>query len=241
MMKNLLKYYCFFKRTKLESAIRELVWNINQLHTLSGKQRKQIMFEADNENVVDMLYRLSDEVKVVFTELDDARIKHSNVEKDIIRLEKEVQSAKMKAENLEKQLEEIKTDQKYQSDVEYKQRIEDTGKVVECKHDDRLKLIQSLIKFRDQLLLFKDNAEDEGAAKLLTNLYRESGRILSINGIEVLNSGGVFSPDHHIAVETIVTEQQELINTIESTFRDGYIVEGRLLRPQEVVVYVEKR
>lgn len=239
-MKNPLKYYFCCRRSKLEEIIKELTGNINQLHIESGHHKKEIAFDADNENIVDMLYKLSDEVKGLSTGLDYAHMEQLNTEKDIVRLKEEAQNAKKRAEELEKQLEKIKADQKQQRDSEYKQVLEDMKKEVECEHDKRLKLIRSLVKFRDQLLIFKDNTEDEAAVKLLLNLYRETGRFMSENGIELLNRGGDFSTDYQTVVGTAATEQKELVNTIESTFRDGYIVDGKMLRPQEVVVYVDE-
>jgi molecular chaperone GrpE (heat shock protein) len=139
----------------------------------------------------------------------------------------------MRAEELEKQLEEIKTAQAQQRDAR--------EKAVEHEVDKRVKLIRSLIKFRDQLLIFRDNTEDEEAVKLLSNLYRETGRFMMENGIEILNGQGDLSTDNQIVVGTVETEDTKLINTIESTFRDGYILDNKMLRPQEVVVYVQER
>ncbi len=145
----------------------------------------------------------------------------------------EIKRLQNRIDELENQLETVKAASASSEDTAGKQTLEAVGEV-----EKRLKLIQGIIKFRDQLLLFKDNAEEEGAAKLLSNLYRETGRILSINGVEVLNRAGDFLPDFQIAVDTITTDNGELVNKVESTFRDGYVFEGKMLRPQEVVVYV---
>lgn len=153
----------------------------------------------------------------------------------------EAESLKNRVKELEKQLEMVQVTQAHMDASEDKQSLENAKKAVECERKKRLKLIRSLIKFRDQLLIFKDNAEDEAAVKLLSNLYRETGRFMSESGVEILNGGGDFSPDYHIVTETVETDSQELVNTIESTFRDGYIVDGKMLRPQEVVVYVVRR
>lgn len=144
-----------------------------------------------------------------------------------------------RVKELEKQLEELRASKMNQEEGSC-EKIPDEVKETACSEDDkRLKLIQSLIKFRDQLLIFKENAETEEAAKLLSSLYRETGRFMGQNGIEVLNKGGDFTTEYQTAVETVVTDKKELVNTIQSTYRDGYIVDGRMLRPQEVVVYVD--
>lgn len=109
------------------------------------------------------------------------------------------------------------------------------------EEDKNLSLIRSLIKFRDQLLLFRENAPDELTIKLLSGLYQETGRIMAQNGIELLNGDGPFSPDRHTAVDTRPSNDPERIGTIADTFRDGYAIAGEILRPQEVVLYVEEK
>ena len=153
----------------------------------------------------------------------------------------EIKRLSNRIEELERQLFEAQAAQVCTEQAEVKQAMTYEKDIEDHELEKRLKLIQGIIKFRDQLLLFRDNTEDEGTAKLISNLYREVGRILSSNGVEMLNRGGDFSPDSQVAADTIATDQAELFNKIESTFRDGYIFEGKMLRPQEVIVYVERR
>jgi molecular chaperone GrpE (heat shock protein) len=148
-------------------------------------------------------------------------------------------NAAEKVRELEKQLEEIRKAKKYQDEDGQKKMLDEIKGAAESESEKRLKLIHSLIKFRDQLLMFKENAEMEETSRLLSSLYRETGRFMSQSGIELLNGGGNFSADYQTAVDTVPTDQKELVGTVQSTFRDGYIVDGRMLRPQEVVVYVD--
>ncbi len=180
-------------------------------------------------------------LKTVLAALTDASMKQKHTEGNIEQLKEEALGLKNRVRELEKQLELEQAAKAYSKASEDDQSFEEAKKAVECEYEKRLKLIRSLIKFRDQLLIFKDNAENEAAVKLLLNLYRETGRFMSGSGVEILNQGGDFSPDYHIVTETVETDRKELVNTIESIFRDGYIVDGKMLRPQEVVVYVVRR
>ncbi len=106
--------------------------------------------------------------------------------------------------------------------------------------EKRRKLALSLIKYRDQLLYFKDNASAEGneqMVKLLDNLYRETGRFMRENGVEPLEDNTTFHAEYHVITDTEETEQIDLHDRIASTFRAGYRIDGELIRPQEVVVY----
>lgn len=146
-----------------------------------------------------------------------------------------------KARDLEKQLEKAKTTVLDHRDEGNKQILDEARQAFEFESEKRLKLVKSLVKFRDQLLMFKENAENEEVSKLLSSLYRETGRFMEQSGIEVLNKCSNFSTDFQTVVETVATDRKELVNTVQSTFRDGYIVDGRMLRPQEVVVYVDRK
>lgn len=105
-------------------------------------------------------------------------------------------------------------------------------------------LVLSLINFRDQLLYFQDEFRDDGderAVKLLGTLYKETGRLMNEeDGVESLEGGGDFSTDIHMVTSTESTHDQSLDNTIARTFRAGYRINGKLHRPQEVVLYVYK-
>ncbi len=52
--------------------------------------------------------------------------------------------------------------------------------------------------------------------------------------------GNKFDPNLHNAVESIETENEKLIDTIESVRLHGYKLKDRLIRPATVVVYVKK-
>lgn len=241
MMNNPLKYYFCCRRSEIEEAVMGLARNVNKLNSGFGKHDKEIAFGAEDDNIFEMLNKLMIDIKGLYYEVENRTEGQIHTEGYIEELKREAISAKMRAEELEKQLEMIKASQTQQWDAREKVMLEERERAVEHEVDKRAKLIRSLIKFRDQLMIFRDNAEDEAASKLLANLYRETGRFMRENGIEILNQGGEFSTDHQTVAGTVETDVLNLVNTIESTFRDGYAVEGKMLRPQEVVVYVQAK
>ena len=105
----------------------------------------------------------------------------------------------------------------------------------------RMALTEDFIKFRDQLSYFeKDYSEsgDETSAKLLSKLYRETGRLMRKNGIEPLEADGAFDAGHQMVVGTKSTIQQELDKTLAGTLKAGYRIDGILYRVQEIELYV---
>jgi molecular chaperone GrpE (heat shock protein) len=237
-MNNPLKYYYICRRSEIEETLMELSRDIDKLCAIVGHINKETIHNAEEEDIIEKLHMLGSEVRGLSEVLEDISKKQRDAAKDIMTLKAAAQNAGNRANELEKQLEELKVYQKQERDSNERRILETAEKAAACERDKRLRLINSLIKFRDQLLIFRDNTEDEEEVKLLSNLYRETGRFMMENGIEILYGQGDFSTDNQIVIGTVETEAPELLNTIESTFRDGYIVDGKMLRPQEVVVYV---
>jgi len=107
----------------------------------------------------------------------------------------------------------------------------------------RRSLISDLIRFRDQLLYFQDEARDnsdEHTLTLLKNLYKETGRFMKENGAEPLENDGEFDISRHVITGTVPTDDKALDDMIESTSRAGYRIDGELYRPQDVVIYTYK-
>jgi hypothetical protein len=105
----------------------------------------------------------------------------------------------------------------------------------------RMALVEDFIKFRDQLSYFeKDYSEsgDDTAARLLSNLYKETGRLMQKNGIEPLETDGVFDAGQQMVVGTKSTNRQELDKTPAGTLKSGYRIDGILYRAQEIELYV---
>jgi molecular chaperone GrpE (heat shock protein) len=114
---------------------------------------------------------------------------------------------------------------------------------VASKIEKRRGLISDLIKFRDQLLYFQDEAEadnDERTITLLKSLYKETGRFMKENGAEPLEESGEFDVSRHVITATVPTNDKTLDDMIESTSRAGYRIDGELYRPQDVVIYTYK-
>ena len=74
-----------------------------------------------------------------------------------------------------------------------------------------------------------------------SGLSTEIGKLKSEGVIEIAPSvGNKFDHNVHSAVESIVTEDEKLVGTIQAVRLNGYKLKDRLIRPATVVVYVKK-
>jgi molecular chaperone GrpE (heat shock protein) len=96
--------------------------------------------------------------------------------------------------------------------------------------------IQELIKLRDWVLLAKKNQPQEDNT-VLSAIYQQLGRILAQEGVIVIEDTGLFNCERQQIIATQVTDNPEQDEYICDTVRSGYLFQGQLIRPQEVIVY----
>lgn len=105
------------------------------------------------------------------------------------------------------------------------------------------KLVRELITVLDHLeLALSHGEEDEKIRKFLSGVemtYNEFLNILKKFGVEQIDDeGGKFDPNVHEAVSSVPVEGKEP-GTIYQVVRKGYTLNGRLIRPVQVVVVRE--
>jgi molecular chaperone GrpE (heat shock protein) len=98
---------------------------------------------------------------------------------------------------------------------------------------------KELIELRDRLLLAKPK---EGrmviSAEVLDLFYQDVGELLAHEGITSLEeTGGLYNQERQLIVDMQVTHNSAQDNVVCKTENPGYLFQGRLLRPQEVVIY----
>ncbi|WP_050766038.1 nucleotide exchange factor GrpE [Synechococcus sp. PCC 7335] len=94
-----------------------------------------------------------------------------------------------------------------------------------------------LIKLRDWVLLAQSSSTSL-TTEALSEIYKRLGHTLELEDITPLEMTGKFNYDQQQVVDTKVTHDPELEETICSTVRPGYLFDGKLIRPQEVTVYI---
>jgi molecular chaperone GrpE (heat shock protein) len=154
---------------------------------------------------------------------------------DLVSAEEEIAELKQQEAKYQDMISELNS--KLSGIIELNQQtksINDRLKEAESRYE---KLVDAFMNFRDQMMFFKDNAKDDDMINLLQSLYKESGRILSGNGVELLNSTGPFSTDTQVVKDITPTNDKELAETVSSTVREGYRINGRLIRPQEIILF----
>lgn len=104
-------------------------------------------------------------------------------------------------------------------------------------------MILNVIAMRDNLLMrwdwIRDNDPDNASAiRLVEGQLRETGKLLKKAGVEILEDDGMFDSSRHTVVDTKPVDDPLLDNQIAEVFRPGYVYKGKVLRGQEVILYV---
>jgi hypothetical protein len=96
---------------------------------------------------------------------------------------------------------------------------------------------KDLIKLRDWLLLAQSD-DTNVSSEVLREVYRKLGHILEKEAITTLEATGEFNYEQQQVLDTQITDDPAQDNQICNTIRPGYLFKNRLLRPQEVIVYI---
>ncbi len=153
---------------------------------------------------------------------------HSSDSAIIIQLQEELKDAKDRAlrvmaemENLRKRTEREKVDiHKY---------------AVESLVKDLVPFLDSLEKASEEFAKQADNPEDG-----LGMIYKQFISTLTKHGLEVIQSAGAaFNPNFHQAIQKSESADVK-VDTVQTEFAKGYLLNGRLVRPAIVSVTVPK-
>lgn len=95
---------------------------------------------------------------------------------------------------------------------------------------------KEIIKLRDWILLAQSEG-DSSSTKVLAAIYQQLEQILVKEGVKPLEETGLFNYERHKVISTQKTEDPDKDDWVCETVRPGYLFEGKLIRPQEVIVY----
>lgn len=222
VLKKVLKCEC----SQVSAQITVLIDSINKLCEATDNLDKLIYDTESVDSIPDALQQCNRTIKLIAKSSDRLRLESIANKEATYELETNLKNTIKEYEN---QLSSCRTS------------LNNSNQCYINAMEDYTDLCKSLINFRDQLSIFKDNfekSEDINSAKLIDNLYVHLGHLMIENNMDILNEKGIFSREVHMVVGSIKTSNKELHNTIESTFRDGYKINGDLYRPQEVIIYV---
>ena len=123
--------------------------------------------------------------------------------------------------------------QRVQADFEnyrkqQEKRLEDFKFII--KRDNLLKMLPIVDNFS---LALKNTANPEEFMKGMDLIYAQFNTFLEDNGVSIV-SYDAYKPDLHEALMKVDDESDE--NTILEVFQDGYMLDGRVLRPAKVKV-----
>lgn len=96
--------------------------------------------------------------------------------------------------------------------------------------------MKELIQIRDWVLLAKSDETGLGT-NMLEALYTQLGQVLAKGDVMTIEETGVFNYERQQIISTQVTNKPDNNNLVYKTVRPGYLFCGRLVRPQEIIIY----
>jgi molecular chaperone GrpE (heat shock protein) len=205
-----------FPQTYLDKNLNQLETEIGRLHYVIEKMTEE---------------RIS--LKKELREYKNQETIIKNHEDSYNEISEELKVVKMQLDNAKAEMDTKVNEYEYII-VKHK----DTEQELESERLRTLKFVKHLIELRDRLILFKIGQQGD-ILLLIDSIYAELGKILSDNGVEIMEAGGKFDVSSQLAVEAVKTDDKEIIDTIARTVRAGYRFGGKAIRPQEVALYVK--
>lgn len=219
--------------------LQHLVKAVNKLLEAVGDTKGEIRYQRNVDNEQDVMQSVIQTIGTIAKQLDAERLERVADMDAAKETEIELKECKEKLTQLERRNQEL------QAIIDEKSVAETSSETPSAEISSDYKgLAEGLIKFRDQLLYFKDKFAKDGDAKVvkfMASLYKETGRFMKENGVEPLEETGAFHPERHMVNSTQNTDDPALYNTIAETFRPGYRIGGEPYRPQEVILYVNRQ
>ncbi len=99
---------------------------------------------------------------------------------------------------------------------------------------------REIIKLRDWILLAQSEG-DSSSPKVLEAIYQQLEQILAKEGVKPLEETGQFNYERHKVISTQKTDDPDKDDWVCETVKPGYLFDGKLIRPQEVIVYTFER
>ncbi|RMG66398.1 MAG: nucleotide exchange factor GrpE [Calditrichaeota bacterium] len=155
-------------------------------------------------------------------------------EEKVQKLEKELQTAKKKIQELEEQSLRIRAEfSNFKRRVE-KERLELADYI---KGEFIKKLLPVLDDFKMMLEKAQAGQNEQSVLEGARMIFEKLQQILQREGLEKIESlGEPFDPNLHEALMTQPTEDEAMHERVVQVFQEGYKIKDRLLRPSRVVV-----
>ncbi|MBR1482756.1 MAG: nucleotide exchange factor GrpE [Ruminococcus sp.] len=127
---------------------------------------------------------------------------------------------------------------------ELKKRLRAAEEQTNTKDDSAMSFVSEMISLRDSLYSRLEWAQstlpaDDNSVKLLRSQLIESASAMQNLGIDVLEDTDTFDCTYCTIIETVPTDDPNLVDTIAKIFRPGYRYNGEVVRSKEVVMYIK--
>jgi molecular chaperone GrpE len=87
-------------------------------------------------------------------------------------------------------------------------------------------------------VLVASTGEEQPPRQVLSAVYQRLGKVLAREGLTPLEKDGPYDESCQEVVATQATDEADRHHVVAETVRPGYLLNGGVLRPQQVVVYV---
>lgn len=215
--------------------INNSIGHINDIHGFLGLEP---MPDQEETNISLTLARIDNQLSNIFHILTLGDYSpRGELQKEMRRIEDERDSLQGK---LQKQIEQ--TDEMRRQAEEQSNFIGKLNKQLDAqkKSDAYLSTIKHMISFRDQLfsqLGYARAGDDEKGICIIEGIITILSDTLRESGVVILDQCGEYDPKSQYVSGTVQTEDRDLDMHIKETTREGYLLDGKLIRQQEVVVY----
>jgi molecular chaperone GrpE (heat shock protein) len=228
MKRKIVNPLLYLTRKKVMDSVSHLSLTVMKLYEENNRSDIFTPFDHKTENISSAVNRIDTTIASLIPLMNETKI-------DLVSAEEEIAELKQQEAKYQDMLTELNS--KLSGLIELNQQTKSTNDRLKEAENRYEKLVDAFMNFRDQMMFFKDNAKDDNMINLLQSLYKESGRILSANGVELLISNGPFSTDTQVVKDITPTNDKDLAETVSSTVREGYRINGRLIRPQEIILF----
>ncbi|WP_158630263.1 nucleotide exchange factor GrpE [Glycomyces terrestris] len=99
-------------------------------------------------------------------------------------------------------------------------------------------IVLKLVRVHDRLDMAADR--DAESAPLVKRFRNDVLELLAVSGADLVERDGPLQPPLHEVLSTVPTADPALVHHVARTVRPGVRWNGRLIRPQQVVAYVEE-
>lgn len=220
---------------QLEELYQELEYQPETVEIQNPNLFLDLMEKVFNSGLSEVyLRKLSKQLHGAIGSVKRLKIDLWDKELELKNTYKKEEQTQMKIDALTKQCEQMRSELRKNQDRK------------ETLEAQSLFVLKNLIEVRNKLnlqqnYLLAESSEEKKQQLLLVKAYLVMIRdAIEASGVVSMEEDTIFDEAKHKIVDTIKTEQEELVDHIAQVVRPGYFYQGKVMQLQEVIIYVGK-